>query len=47
MIASFAIVQVKSMDEAKELAKRFLKIAGDGESEIRMMYDEPAYPPKA
>jgi hypothetical protein len=42
LIAGFAIVQVKSMAEAIELAERFLKLAGDGESEIRQMYDVPA-----
>ena len=34
LIAGFAIVQVKSKAEAVELAKRFLKLAGDGESEF-------------
>jgi hypothetical protein len=43
LIAGFAIVQLPSMAEAIELAKRFLKIAGDGESEIRQMYDQPAF----
>jgi hypothetical protein len=43
LIAGFAIVRVKSKAEAIELAKRFLKIAGDGESEIREMYDAPAF----
>jgi hypothetical protein len=42
-IAGFAIVQVKSKAEAIDLAKRFLKVAGDGESEIRQMYDAPAF----
>jgi hypothetical protein len=46
LIAGFAIVQLPSMAEAIELAKRFLKIAGDGESEVRQMYDDPAFPPK-
>ena len=46
LIAGFAIIQVPSKAEAIELAERFLKIAGDGESEIRQMYDMPAYPPK-
>ena len=45
LIAGFAIVQVPSKAEAVELAKRFLKLAGDGESEIRQMHDMPAYPP--
>jgi hypothetical protein len=26
------------------LAERFLKLAGDGESEIRLMHDMPAFP---
>jgi hypothetical protein len=43
LIAGFAIVRAKSKAEAVELAKRFLRIAGDGESEIREMYDEPAF----
>jgi hypothetical protein len=43
LIGGFAIVQVKSKNEAIDLAKRFLKIAGDGESEIRLMPDAPAY----
>jgi hypothetical protein len=44
LIAGFAIVQVKSKVEAIELAERFLKLAGDGESEIRLMHDMPAFP---
>src|ERR1700692_1477767 len=43
LIAGFAIVQVKSKAEAVEWAKRFLKLAGDGESEIRLMHDAPAF----
>jgi hypothetical protein len=43
LIAGFAIVQVKSKAEAIELAERFLKLAGDGESEIRLMHDTPAF----
>jgi hypothetical protein len=43
LIAGFAIVRVKSKAEAIELAERFLNVAGDGESEIRQMYDAPAF----
>ena len=43
LIAGFAIVQVKSKAEAIELAERFLKLAGEGESEIRLMHDTPAF----
>ncbi|MGP0071499.1 MAG: YciI family protein [Bryobacteraceae bacterium] len=44
LIAGFAIMQLPSIAEAIEMAKRFLAIAGDGESEIRQMYDQPAFP---
>jgi len=47
LIAGFAIVRAESMAEAIELAKRFLKVVGEGESEIRLMYDVPAFPPDA
>ncbi len=40
IVGGFALIQVKSKQEAVELAKRFLKLAGDGESEIRQVYDE-------
>jgi hypothetical protein len=46
LLGGFAIIQVGTMEEAKEMSKRFLKVAGDGESEIRLMYDDPAYPRK-
>lgn len=42
LIGGFAILRVKSKAEAIEITKRFLKIAGDGECEIRQMYDEAA-----
>ena len=40
LIAGFAIVKVSSKAEAVALARRFLDIVGDGESEIRQMPDE-------
>jgi hypothetical protein len=43
LIAGYAIVQVKSKDEAIELAKRFLAVMGEGESEVRQMHDAPAF----
>lgn len=43
LIGGFAIVQLASKAEAIELARRFLAIAGDGESEVRQMYDAPAF----
>jgi hypothetical protein len=41
LIAGYAIVQVKSKEEAIEWAKRFLKVMGEGESEIRQMHGAP------
>ncbi|MGE5594529.1 MAG: YciI family protein [Hyphomicrobiales bacterium] len=46
LIAGFAIVKTASKDEAVDLARKFLAIAGDGVTEIREMYDQPAYPPQ-
>jgi hypothetical protein len=42
LIGGFAILQVKSKDEAIEWTKRFLRVAGDGEVEIRELYDSSA-----
>jgi hypothetical protein len=43
LIAGYAIVQAKSKKEAIELAKRFLSVMGEGESEVREMHDAPAF----
>ncbi|HUX12854.1 MAG TPA: YciI family protein [Spirochaetia bacterium] len=43
LIAGFAILNVESEAEAISHAPDFLRIAGDGETEIRRMYDTPAY----
>jgi len=37
LIAGFAIVQVNSREEAIEASRRFFRIAGDGEGEIRQI----------
>jgi hypothetical protein len=42
VIGGFAILEAKSLDEAKELTRRFLAVVGDGESEIRLLHDAPA-----
>jgi hypothetical protein len=42
LIAGYAIVDAKSKAEAVELAKRFLTVVGEGESEIRLMHDSSA-----
>jgi hypothetical protein len=41
VIVGYAILQAKSKEECIEHCKRFLKIAGDGVSEIRQLADEP------
>jgi hypothetical protein len=45
LVAGYAIVQARSKQEAIELAKRFLEVVGEGESEIRQMHDTAAFPP--
>jgi hypothetical protein len=42
VIGGFALIKVKSKEEAIEWTKRFINVAGDGESEIRQLYEAPA-----
>lgn len=42
IIGGFALFQVKSKEEIIEWTKRFLRVAGDGEVEIRELYETPA-----
>ena len=44
LIDGFALVEVKSKEEAFAVAERFMKIAGDGEGEILQVFD-PGGPP--
>jgi hypothetical protein len=46
LIAGFALFQVKSKEEAIEWTKRFLEVAGDGESEIRQLYEAEDFGPE-
>ncbi len=39
IIGGFALIRAKSKEEAIDLTKRFLEVAGDGESEIRQVYE--------
>ena len=39
VVGGFALLQVKSKEEAIELVKVFLRVAGDGECELRQLYD--------
>ena len=38
VIVSFALIDVRTRDEAVELARRFWKIVGDGEGDIRQVF---------
>src|ERR1700689_2297382 len=42
VVGGFALLEATSKDEAVELAKHFLNVVGDGECEIRQLYDAPA-----
>jgi hypothetical protein len=39
VVGGLAILQANSREEAIELAKEFLAVAGDGECELRQLYD--------
>lgn len=39
VIGGFALIQAKSKQEAIELTRRFLSVAGDGETELRQIYE--------
>ena len=39
VVGGFALLQAKSKAEAIELTRRFLKVAGDGECELRQLYE--------
>lgn len=47
LVAGFAIIQAASKAEAVHWAKRFLEVAGDGESEIREVNEMPDCAPQA
>jgi hypothetical protein len=39
LVGGFAILKADSKEEAIELARKFLKVAGQGECELRQLYD--------
>jgi len=45
VIGGFALIRAKSKEEAIEYTKNFLKIAGDGETEIRQVFDAADFAP--
>jgi hypothetical protein len=44
VVGGFALIQTKSKQEAIELTKKFLQVAGDGESEIRQVFEASDFP---
>ncbi|MGA3046326.1 MAG: YciI family protein [Terracidiphilus sp.] len=39
VVGGFALLNVKSKEEAIQLTKEFLKVAGDGECELRQLFE--------
>ena len=46
LVGGFAIIQARSKEHAIELTKRFLQVAGDGETEIRLLHEEGDFAPE-
>jgi hypothetical protein len=46
LIASYALFQVKSMDEAIHWTKRFLEVLGQGECELRPVFEASDFSPE-
>ncbi len=46
LIASYALLQVKSKEEAIEWSWRFLEVLGEGEVEIRQVFEASDFPPE-
>ena|SRR5215475_10243806 len=42
LIGGFAILKARSKEEAVELCRRFLQVAGEGECELRQLYEAGA-----
>ncbi|MGC2474365.1 MAG: YciI family protein [Candidatus Sulfotelmatobacter sp.] len=45
VVGGFAILKANSKEEAIQLAKDFLKVAGEGECELRQIYEQGADAP--
>jgi len=41
VVGGFALIQAKSKEEAIEFTKRFLEVVGEGECELRQLYEAP------
>jgi hypothetical protein len=44
LVGGFALIHVKSKKEAIDFTKKFMNIAGDGEVELRQVYDDSPVP---
>jgi hypothetical protein len=44
LVASYALFEVKSMDEAVHWTQRFLEVLGEGECELRPIYEASDFP---
>ncbi len=42
VIDGFALIEVKSREEALAMAERFMRVAGDGEGEVLQVYEHGA-----
>ena len=47
LVAGFALLKVNSKEEAIELTRKFLQVAGDGECELRQIYEADTFAPAA
>jgi hypothetical protein len=41
VVGGFAVIEAPSKGEAIRLVEEFLRVAGDGETELRQMYEDP------
>jgi hypothetical protein len=46
VVGGFALLQAQSKEEAIELVKSFLKVASDGECELRQLYEPSDFGPE-
>ena len=46
LVAGFALIRAESKEDAIEQTKNFLKVAGDGETEIRQIFDAEDFAPE-
>ena len=44
LVGGFALIYVKSKDEAVDFTRKFMNLAGDGEVELRQVYDDSPTP---